>query len=57
MTGEELKIWRKSKRLSQTALAKMLGVSYGFINKYEKLSDFPIPKKLLLLIQTLDHLK
>jgi len=52
MTGKEFKTWRKLKGFSQTALGEKIGVCRTYIWKHEK-SEKPIPKKLLLLIQTI----
>lgn len=53
MTREQLKVWRASKRLSQTKLAAKLGLSRDAVSQYERGVN-PIPKALSLACGLLD---
>lgn len=54
VSGSELELYRASKRLSQVALAEMLGVSGPTVNRWEK-SEQEIPETAQKLLRLLIH--
>lgn len=54
MTGEELRVYRKTSRLTQAQLARLLDVSTSLICRYEK-GDIPIPRTVILALHYLKH--
>lgn len=54
MTPQELKKWREKHKLSQPALAELLGVHWVTVNRWENESR-QIPPFLHLALKTLEH--
>lgn len=52
--GENIKSLRKEKKLSQTELAKMVGVSFQQIQKYEKGINRVSAARLLIISEILN---